>query len=95
MAELNNHLLILFANVSSYFIKGKGVIALDNLADEGIMCLFFLSRSVRGLFPNFECEVETGLTSLGAEGASPWPQGTEANLAWKFQYCSIGCGLYY
>lgn len=44
------------------------------------------------IFPNFECEVETGLTSLGAEGASPWPQGTQSNLAWKFQCCSVGCG---
>ena len=41
LAELNIHLLILFTNVSSYFIKGKGGIALDNLADAGIMCLFF------------------------------------------------------
>lgn len=47
------------------------------------------------LFPSFECEVETGLTSPGAEGASTWPRGTESNLARKFQYCYIGCGLYY
>lgn len=41
---------------------------------------FFLSRSVRGLFPNFECEVETGLTSLRAEGASPGLEGQR--LTW-------------